>query len=92
MPEEHREKRRRAPSGAPAIIYPSGVARRWFGVVAVVAVVVASVAAVALSSHGGNGPAHPKPAQVQLDPNQQLGDTADLMRRLERKKLVMRSQ
>jgi hypothetical protein len=65
------------------------VARRWLGVLAVVAVIAAAIAAVAVSGHGGKGPA-PKPAQFR--PSQQFGDDADLMRRLERKKLVKRAQ
>ena len=61
------------------------MARRWLGVLAVVVAVVAA-AAVALIAHRDGGKPSPKPAQAQ--PSQQVGDTADLMRHLERKKLV----
>jgi hypothetical protein len=65
------------------------VRRRWFGVIAVLAAAVAVAAAVALSQRGQASPGTPKP--VQARPSQQYGDTADLMRRLERKKLLQRS-
>jgi hypothetical protein len=61
------------------------VARRWLGVLAVVVAVVAA-AAVAFVAHRDGGKPSPEPVQAQ--PSQQVGDTADLMRRLERKKLV----
>jgi hypothetical protein len=52
--------------------------------VAVAAVVVAAV--VGLSQRGQASPGTPKP--LKLHPSQQSGDTADLMRRLERRKHV----
>jgi archaellin len=52
--------------------------------VAVVAAAVAIAVAVALSQRGQ---ASPRP--IQAKPSQQFGDTADLMRRLERKKHVL---
>jgi hypothetical protein len=56
-----------------------------------VAVAVAAVVTVAvLSQRGGATPAKTKP--LQLAPSQQFGDTADLMRRLQRKKLLPRSR
>lgn len=63
------------------------MARRWFGVVAVVAVLAAAVVAVGLSERGGGKT--PAPARTgTLEPSQQYGDDADLMRRLERNKHV----
>ena len=63
------------------------MARRWLGVVAVVAVLAVAVAAVALSDRGGaKTPAPAQPGHIQ--PSQQYGDDADLMRRLERQKHV----
>lgn len=52
-------------------------------VVAVAAATVAIVVAVALSQRGQ---ASPKP--IQAKPSEQYGDTADLMRRLERQRHV----
>jgi hypothetical protein len=66
------------------------VGRRWLGVLAVVAVLAAVIAAVALSRGGGNAPRTPAPGRAQ--PSRQSGDDADLMRRLQRQKIVKRSQ
>jgi hypothetical protein len=66
------------------------VARRWLGVFAVVAALGAAIAAVAVSGKGGKAPAAPTP--TQLRPSLHTGDDADLMRRLQRKKLVKRAQ
>jgi hypothetical protein len=66
------------------------VGRRWLGVLAVVAVLTAATVAVVVLRGGGKAPAIPKPGQAR--PSQQYGDDADLMRRLERKKLLKRSQ
>jgi hypothetical protein len=55
------------------------------GVVALV-VAVGIAAAVALASRGGG----PTPKPLQAKPGQQFSDDADLMRRLERQKLVTR--
>ena len=68
----------------------SGVRRRWLGVLAVAVAVAAAVAVAVLSQRGGAAPAKTKP--LQLGPSQQYGDTADLMRRLQRKKLLQRSR
>jgi hypothetical protein len=84
MPGEHREKAGAAPRFVrPKVIYPSGVRGRWVVLLAVVA--AAALAAVVLGARGGSTPkpAHVAPAQ---------GDTADLMRRLERHKLVRGSK
>ena len=63
------------------------MARRWFGVVTVVAVLTAAAVAVALSGRGaGKTPAPGRSGSIQ--PSQQRGDDADLMRRVERKKHV----
>jgi len=67
-----------------------GVGRGWLGVFAVVAVAVFAAAAIAAFHRGGTSPATPKPGLA--DQSQRYGDDADLMRRLERKKLVKRSQ
>jgi hypothetical protein len=67
------------------VIYPSGVRGRW--VALLVAVAAGVVLAVVLSSRGGSTA---KPAQVS--PAQQAGDDADLMRRLQRHKLVQGSK
>jgi hypothetical protein len=67
------------------VIYPSGVRGRW--VALLVAVAAAVFLAVVLSSRGGSPP---KPSHVS--PAQQVGDDADLMRRLERHKLVQGSK
>ena len=66
------------------------VGRGWLGVFAVVAVALVAAAALAVSHRGGNSPATPKPGSAGQ--SQRYGDDADLMRRLERKKLVKRSQ
>jgi hypothetical protein len=59
------------------------VGRRWLGIVAVAAAAMAIAVAIVLSQRGR---ATPKP--IQAGPSQQYGDTADLMRRLERNKHV----
>jgi hypothetical protein len=56
----------------------------------VVVAVAAAVAVAVLSQRGGASPTKTKP--LQLGPSQQFGDTADLMRRLQRKKLLQRSR
>ena len=89
MPGEHKEKRPRAPRGFEPAATLSGVGRRRLGVLVAVAVLAAAIAAVALSGRGDKSPAPPRPAQAR--PAHQ-GDTADLMRRLERKKLVQGSR
>jgi hypothetical protein len=66
------------------------VARRWLGVFAVIAALGAAIAAVAVSGKDGKVPAAPTPAQLR--PSLQTGDDAELMRRLQRKKLVKRAQ
>ena len=66
------------------------VGRGWLGIFAVVAVALVAAAAVAALRHGGRPPATPKPGSAEQ--SQRYGDDADLMRRLERKKLVQRSQ
>jgi hypothetical protein len=55
-------------------------------VLAVVAAAAVVVAVVALAQRGGSSPAGPTPEKAK--PSQRYGDDADLMRRLERKKLV----
>jgi hypothetical protein len=60
------------------------VGRNWLGVVLFVAL-VAAVGAVAALSRGGD--AAPKQRTPSIA-SQHFGDDADLMRRLERKKLV----
>jgi hypothetical protein len=64
------------------------VGRKWFAVVGLVVAVGVAVA-IAAASRGGRGA--PKP-YVPPAASQQLGDDADLMRRLERKKLVQRQK
>jgi hypothetical protein len=52
---------------------------------AVLAVVLIAVGIVMVIRHDD----HPaQPSKVKVDPSKQVGDTADLMRQLERKKLV----
>jgi hypothetical protein len=86
MRGEHREKVAGVPTSAcRKVIYPSGVRGRW--VALLVAVAAAVLLAVVLSSRGGSTP---KPSK--LSPAQQVGDDADLMRRLERHKLVKGSK
>jgi hypothetical protein len=86
MRGEHREKAGGVPGFAyREVIYPSGVRGRWVAVL--VAVAAAVLLAVVLSSRSGSTP---KPSQVS--PAQQVGDDADLMRRLERHKLVQGSK
>ena len=86
MRGEHREKARGLPrSACREVIYPSGVRGRW--VALLVAVAAAVLLAIVLSSRGGTTP---KPSQVS--PAQQAGEDADLMRRLERHKLVQGSK
>jgi len=53
-------------------------------------VAIAVVAAVALAARGGSDTAKP-PAFQPPDASKQYGDDADLMRRLERKKLTTRT-
>jgi hypothetical protein len=67
-----------------------GVGRGWLGVFAVAAVALVAAVAVAVFHGGGTSPATPKPGLA--DQSQRYGDDADLMRRLERKKLVKRAQ
>ena len=86
MRGEHREKDGGVPTYAcRKVIYPSGVRGRWVALLVAVAATV--LLAVVLSSRGGSTP---KPAK--LSPAQQEVDYADLMRRLERHKLVQRSK
>jgi hypothetical protein len=59
------------------------VRRRWLGVLAGVAAAAVLAAVYAVSRNEGTPP---KPSQA--DPARQFGDDADLMRRLERHKLV----
>jgi hypothetical protein len=47
---------------------------------------VLALGVVALGAHDNTKPAQPAPLQAK--PSQQFGDDADLMRRLERKKLT----
>jgi hypothetical protein len=56
---------------------------RW--VVLLVVVAAAALPVVLLSSRGGS-----TPRPLKVSPSQQFGDDADLMRRLERHKLVQR--
>ena len=54
-------------------------------VLAVLAVVLIVVGVVMIIRHDD----HPaQPPKLKVDPSKQVGDTADLMRQLERKKLV----
>jgi hypothetical protein len=86
MPGEHREKAGGVPTSMRReVIYPSGVRGRW--VALLVAVAAGVVLAVVLSSRGGSTT---KPARIS--PAQQADDDRDLMRRLERHKLVQRSK
>jgi hypothetical protein len=86
MRREHKEKAAGVPTSAcREVIYPSGVRGRW--VALLVAVAAAVLLAAVLTSRGGSSP---KPSQ--LSPAQQAGDDADLMRRLERHKLVQRQK
>lgn len=89
MRGEHREKRPPAPRGVGQAATLSGVGRTWLRVLVAVAVLAAAIAAVALSQRGGKSPVPSKPSQAQ--PTHQ-GDTADMMRRLERKKHVQGSR
>ena len=57
------------------------------GTAAALAAVV--IAAIAIGSRGDSSPVHQAPLQAK--PSQQFGDDADLMRRLERKKLTTRT-
>jgi hypothetical protein len=59
------------------------VGSKWLGVV-VLLVAIGVAVAIAAASRGGEKP--PKPSSPAL--SKQFGDDADLMRRLERKKLV----
>jgi hypothetical protein len=86
MPGEHKEKAGDVPTSVRReVIYPSGVRGRWVALLVVVGAAV--LLAVVLSSRGGSTA---KPGEVS--PAQQVGDDADLMRRLERHKLVQRSK
>jgi len=67
--------------------YPVAVRRRWLGLIAVV-VAAATGVTVAAVSRGESKP--PKPAHA--NPAKQYGDDADLMRRLERNKLVKKTK
>jgi hypothetical protein len=67
--------------------YPSPVRRRWLGLIAVV-LVAAAVVAVAVVSRGDGKPAEP----AQLSPSKQFGDDANLMRRLQRERLVKKAK
>ena len=49
------------------------------------AVAAVAIGVVAIGSHGGSSPSQ---QPLQAKPSQQYGDDADLMRRLERKKLT----
>jgi len=63
---------------------------RWkviAGTLAVLAAVL--IGAIAIVSRGGSSPARNAPLHAK--PSQQFGDDADLMRRLERKKLTTRT-
>jgi hypothetical protein len=53
------------------------------------ALAAVGIAAIAIGSRGNTSPAQHKPLQAK--PSQQFGDDADLMRRLERKKLTTRT-
>ena len=82
MRGEHREKAAGVPRSVwREVIYPSGVPGRWVALLVVVA--AAALLAVVLSSRGASTP---KP--VHVSPSQRVGDDADLMRRLQRHKLV----
>jgi hypothetical protein len=86
MRGEHREKARGVPTSVcREVIYPSGVRGRWVALLAAVAAAV--LVAVVLTSRGGSTP---KPSHVS--PAHQVGEDADLMRRLERHKLVKGSK
>jgi hypothetical protein len=64
------------------------VGRRWL---AVVVVVVAVGIAVAIAAASRSGKKDPRPYSPPAA-SKQFGDDADLMRRLERKKLVQRQK
>jgi flagellar basal body-associated protein FliL len=66
------------------------VARRWLVVLAAVVAVAVAVAVAVVSQRGGAAPAKQSPEQAK--PSQQVGDTADLMRRLERKQIAKESR
>lgn len=69
--------------------YPVGVRRKVIaGTSALLAAVV--VGAVAIGLRDGSTPSEQQPLQAK--PSQQYGDDADLMRRLERKKLTTTSK
>jgi hypothetical protein len=53
------------------------------------ALAAVGIAAIAIGSRDNTSPAQHKPLQAK--PSQQFGDDADLMRRLERKKLTTRT-
>lgn len=61
--------------------------RRWLGLIAVV-VAAATGVTVAAVSRGEGSPSKP----VHANPANQVGDDADLMRRLERSKLVKKAK
>jgi hypothetical protein len=65
--------------------------RKGYLLLAVVAVLAVAVAVTAVS-RGGDKPAKAKPPAFRPPSSQQYGDDADLMRRLERKKLTVRHQ
>jgi hypothetical protein len=64
------------------------VGRKWLSVVVLVVLVVVAVAIAAVSRDGKKDPKPYTPPAA----SQQFGDDADLMRRLERKKLVQRQK
>ena len=80
-------RRRGLASTGPGRGYPVAVRRRWLGLIAVV-VAAATGVTVAAVSRGESKP--PKPAHA--NPAKQYGDDADLMRRLERNKLVKKTK
>jgi hypothetical protein len=57
------------------------------GTAAALAAIV--ISAIAIGSRGTSSPSQERPLQAK--PSQQFGDDADLMRRLERKKLTTRT-
>src|SRR5262249_43118126 len=92
LPGEHREKRGHLPRKTEAAAATLGrVRRRWLGVLAVLVAAAAGAAFGAVSQRGGQpAPGSPKP--IQALPSKEYGDTADLMRRLEREKHVQGSR
>lgn len=68
--------------------YPWHVRRRVLGLIAVAVVVVVGVVAIAAVSRGDGKPSRP----AQLGPAQQGGDDANIMRRLQRDKLMKQAK